>query len=413
MKKLHELHDAAGRFAAKYTDQQVEQVKELRAEGWTLPQIQRKTGLSSSQVHYLVYLKKPDEAMSTATVSNSKQKITRLTNGSFSVVDGPAVHDEDLKDESAVMLAHGFDPNRFLLTSVVDSYWGENSEGLPLYQTKIKLTPKTVDFDKLADDVSSAVVPVPPVAIKRRTGKNTLVIPLFDLHFGISTASTMQPYLDQIEAVIETGFKNILIILGGDIFHSDSVTRSVTVKGTQLDHVDMAQALDDADQFFTELMSEACLYSRHVSVISVPGNHDFDVAYVWARAMKAKYAEAVDYFDVTRSTWATVQIGHVGILAAHGDVAKARLRDIFSTEAVDIWAASKFRAIFSGHFHKEVAIDDFGCELFQVGTPKPADAWEIRKGLVMSKRKMELFTFDDSHLVSTYYIYPDYKEKSN
>lgn len=405
---MENLHDASGRFTKKYTDSQILKIQQLHTQGLKLQQIAVKTGLSISQVRYLVYLKKPVKTTTTA----STPKITKLADGSISSVGFRACRDGEKQDENAILLAHGMDPQQFLLTSVVDNFWGKDDEGQPLYQTKIKAVPKEIDVKSLVDSINKQITPLKPVKTKLRTGKNTLIVPLFDLHFGISSYDTMKPFLDQIIATIEQGFKTVLIILGGDYFHSNSITRSITVKGTQLDHVNMEQALDDCDRFFTELMSASLSYAAHTIVISVPGNHDMDLSYVWARAMKQRYSKAADTFEVTADTWAAFNVDQCGFMIAHGDIAKDRLFNLFTGEAKDIWYKTNFHGIFYGHFHKEIVTDDKYALVFQVGTPKPADAWEKRHGLVMSTRKMELFEFDKSHLVSTYYIYPDYKKEN-
>lgn len=408
IKGLKRLRNNNGQFDAKYTDEDINRVHALRDQGLTFSEISDETGLTKTQVRYVIYYKHPATSHPT---TNSSQSATS-TDGTVTQVGYRTLKAGLSKQtDEDILKAHELDPKKFTLISVTDNYWGKDTEtGEPLYQTKIKAAPKDYDLDTLIETVNEEVKPVKLDITKTATGKTTLIIPLFDLHFGISTYQTMKPFLNQIENVLQQGFLNVLIILGGDYFHSDSITKSVTVKGTQLDHVDMVQALQDGDKFFDELMETALTCSEYVSVISVPGNHDADISYIWSRAMKQKYGKSTYIFNVESETWTAFSIESCGFLIAHGDVAKNRLPMLFADQAKEIWSKTDFHGVFYGHFHKEITTDDFGCSIFQVGTPKPADAWEKRNGLVMSKRKMELFEFDDSHLLSTRYIYPDYKD---
>lgn len=407
IKDLKRARSDNGTFAEKYTADDINRIHELRSRGLTFSEISAKTGLTQTQVRYVIYYKHPSTQASTPHSSQS----TTSTDGTVTQVGYRTLKAGLSKQtDSDVLKAHGLDPAKFTLTSVTDNYWGKDDEGEPLYQTKIKAEPKEYDLGQLIETVNEEVKPVKLNVEKTSTGTTALIIPLFDLHFGISTFETMKPFLDQIKDVLKQGFLHVLVILGGDYFHSDSITKSVTVKGTQLDHVDMVKALKDGDRFFDELMTSALTCSGDVSVISVPGNHDADVSYVWANAMKRKYGESTYVFDVESETWTAFNFGRCGFLIAHGDVAKNRLPMLFADQAKEIWSKTDFHGVFYGHFHKEITTDDYGCSVFQVGTPKPADAWEKRNGLVMSTRKMELFEFDESHLLSTRYIYPDYED---
>ena len=224
------------------------------------------------------------------------------------------------------------------------------------------------------------------------------------MHFGISTYDAMKTYLDQIEDVVNQGFNSVLVVLGGDYFHSNSVTTSKTVKGTPLDPVDMPKAIADGSEFFMELVDYIIEKANHVVILSVPGNHDADLSYVWSVGMKRRYQRFVDHFEITTNTWTAFNVDRCGFLVAHGDVAKSRLPMLFANDAKQIWSKTDYHACFWGHFHKEVVNDDSGVVTFQVGTPKPSDNWERRKGFTMSRRKMELFEFNKERLVSIRYL---------
>lgn len=405
IKGLKRLRNDSGTFAEKYTPQDINRVHALRDQGLTFSQISSQTGLTQTQVRYVIYYKHP----STTSPTHHSSQSTTSTDGTVTQVGYRTLKAGLSKQTDAdVLKAHGLDPRKFTLTSVTDNYWGrDNATGEPLYQTKIKAEPKEIDLDTIISTLQEEVEPLPSIDVNTGTASNKrlLVIPLFDLHFGIATYDTYRPYLEKIEhRIASERYSAILVILGGDIFHSDSMTKSVTAKGTQLDHVNMTQAVDDATKFTRELLDFSLEHADTLGVSSIPGNHDQDIGYVWATGLQQLYANRIELFGVTTNTYDAMNFGNVGILAAHGDVAKSRLPMLFANDAKEIWSQTSYHAIFSGHFHKEVTTDESGVVCYQVGTPKPADNWEKRNGLIMSRRKLELFDFSDTTLNAIYYI---------
>ncbi|MGR2462774.1 hypothetical protein ACUX4R_28355, partial [Salmonella enterica] len=75
-------------------------------------------------------------------------------------------------------------------------------------------------------------------------GKRNLVIPLADLHFPILSERKFETYLSDVLAIINKGYKTIVIEVLGDIFHSNAMKASQTIKGTQLEDVDMVEAIE-------------------------------------------------------------------------------------------------------------------------------------------------------------------------
>lgn len=402
----------------KWTNDKLQKLQDLRDQGLTVDQIADRLNLRPRTIRYaferLHQLErrgqfvpktiKPTKKRSDKSKSTGSHHVNKngsITSSSLiTIKDGQKLTDKELLEK------HGLDPDKFTVERYVSNAWGKPEPNSTSYQTKITVKPINYDLDDVIKSINQDIEPVKP--IKRNNSnffKNTLIVPLFDLHFGISTYDSMKPYLDQIYCLIANQpYTNLLIILGGDYFHSDSMTKSQTVKGTQLDHVDMEKAIQDGTKFFNKLMSCAIAFSKHVHIISVPGNHDSDLAYVWGLGMKERYKNEVDSFNITLNTWAAFNIDKCGFLIAHGDIAKNRLPLLFASDAKEIWSKTDYHAVFWGHFHKEVVSDDDGVVEFQVGTPKPSDKWETRKGFTMSRKKLELFEFNKNRLTSIHYL---------
>lgn len=65
------------------------------------------------------------------------------------------------------------------------------------------------------------------------------------------------------------GYNEIVIEQLGDLFHSDQIHVTQTVRGTQLDHANMRQAFHDAVKLFDQIIPLAIEYSNHVSMTAI------------------------------------------------------------------------------------------------------------------------------------------------
>lgn len=403
-----------------WTNEKLRRYQVLRDQGLKLDAVCDAMGITARQARYAGELiRRRKRAAGDMVASDSSSDAQRLTH--HLDADGLtsekvlAVKDGQDLDANDLLKAHGFNPEKFIVTSATSNFWGADSQGQPLYQTKIKVKP----VDVTVDDILAAVdahydAQAAPAVKKGRPEKyldRTLVIPLFDLHFGISTYQELVPYLKQIKERLNCFYKRVAIIVGGDYFHSDFMSRTMTAKtgGTQLEHVDNIQALRDGSRFFEELVDFAYHHSQSVDVTAIGGNHDRDKQYLWLYAMKQRYALYHDgpRFSLTMATRYAFKLDGVGVLIAHGDFAKRRLPLLFATEYPELWGSTGYHAIFSGHFHKEVTTDESGCVCFQVGTPKPSDNYERNNGYTMARKKLELFDFTPNRLLSIIYLEPD------
>ncbi|MFT9003781.1 MAG: hypothetical protein ABF991_03635 [Liquorilactobacillus hordei] len=310
------------------------------------------------------------------------------------VIKGQKMSDEDL------LRAHGYDPDKFILANAISNFWKQTPEAT-LFQTKISIKPKNeVSANDYVDIFNSKIEPIH--ILKRKTGKNNLVIPLYDMHWGWTKLKDVLDMLGQIQEIISNGYDEIHIIIGGDSFHSNLINKTMTAKGTQLDHADNVQALKDGTEFFSRLLEYALANSNKTVIHAISGNHDRDKQYMWIYAMQFKYPD-VEINNTNRARDA-FKLSNIGVMIAHGDLALKRLPMLFATEYPMIWASSTYRLVFTGHYHQEKVSDDNGVVVHQCGTPKPLDNYEDDQGFSMSRRKIQVFEFSTSRLKATYEI---------
>ncbi|AQN79939.1 hypothetical protein A9176_06060 [Leuconostoc garlicum] len=245
---------------------------------------------------------------------------------------------EQAKDPDFVLRAHGFDPTEWDIISARNNFWQQNSQEnglIDLYQSKITVKPK-VGKVSIDDALSVFNRDIKPVKVSNVTkGHNSILIPLFDMHFGITRIDKLQGHLQQIANILKSGHKNIEIIIGGDVLHSDFITKSQTSSNTQLDLVKTIRALNEAEEFFSSLIELSLKYSGNVEVKAVSGNHDTDSQYMFVWGLSKKFPQVV-FENVPNTERLAFQFDKIGVMVAHGNLALKRLPMLFANEYSDI-----------------------------------------------------------------------------
>ena len=120
---------------------------------------------------------------------------------------------------------------------------------------------------------NTPVAQIKPKVIKEAEGM--LEIPLFDMHFGIADMDYYRDTLEEILAIVSSKhWDKIIIPVGQDLFHNDSIVDGKTTKGTAIEKVNVRKAVYDAATFYFNLIDTALHKANSVEVIYSPGNHD-------------------------------------------------------------------------------------------------------------------------------------------
>lgn len=404
----------------KYDNNFLNRIKQDRANGLTQSDLMERYNLTHTQIKYVYRLLHNRD---TNTNSNGDDhfefgSVTRNQDGSVVANKLISLNQAQSLSDTDILTIFGYDPDSFNLNSFSYSAWGKDkATGQPLVSAKIKISPvtNTVTTDDFIDAINNDVEPVIPTSFQRQTSTNTtdqsLVIPLFDMHFGITDLEVAYTYLCHLEDLIsDKQYRDVVLVFGGDTFHSDFMTKSQTAKNTQLDHVDNKQALADATSFFDDLIRIVNNHADHIDVLAVGGNHDYDKQYLWMYAMSIKWQKFAE-FHLTTETRQYFQVGHVMLAVLHGDQALNKIANLMSTENPSMWADSTARIALSGHFHKnvikQVGDNDDGVMLYQCSTIKPSDQYESDKGFTMAGHKLEVFTLNNHRIVGINYLYND------
>ena len=313
---------------------------------------------------------------------------------------------EQAKDPDFVLRAHGFDPDEWDIISARNNFWQQNSQEnglIDLYQSKITVKPKSDDELTPQDIANLFKADIKPYTIKQvARDTHNLVVPLPELHFGITTMLDVKGHLDRLLELINKGYKTIVIEQLGDLFHSSQMWSSQTLKGTLLDEVNMVQAVEDAKQFFDVLVTAALQNSTTLHIKQMAGNHSGNMEYMFMEYLKAKYPQVVIKNNIKfRDAYL---LDNVGIMLAHGDLAPKNLPMLFANEFGGVWSLAHSREIHKGHFHREKIVDEGGVISRQIGTVKPNDNYEIMNGWTLSKKELYALEYDSDKLVAEWHV---------
>lgn len=248
---------------------------------------------------------------------------------------------------------------------------------------------------------------IPPAKVEPAVyvpAESMLEVPLFDMHFGIADYKFYEGMLAQIVGIITSRrWDKIVIPVGQDLFHNDSIANGTTTKGTLIEKVDLYKAVEDAEKFYFNIIDASIENSNTVEVVYSPGNHDKTVGWMFSRILKHRYGDIVDDTVKERKAvlWKDCFIGFT-----HGekknDTANG-LRGKFTMEFPLEFASAKVREIHAGHLHSESERDEYGIQIRRVACGNKSDTWTDEQGFKSIKRFM-LFDWAPGRLRAIYYI---------
>ena len=335
---------------------------------------------------------------------NDKKQTIKTTSNGDSEVDVECLFNTKRKftPDELLELA-GLSTADFTLKQVKGSKWSVVTTKYGRkwnFYASVVATPNTASLDDMVAEINKSVKPI-EVEHDEQDEVTNLVLPFPDMHFGWTTYADIRNKITQIQEIIEKNYDTIVIEQLGDLFHSDQMHSSQTVRGTILDDVNMRDAFRYASQMFSDIIPLALKHANHVRYYTVFGNHSGDLEYAYALALKARYPQVEFHLgdEQPQTDWrCAYQLGHVGIMLCHGDVAKNQISGLFPNEYKHIWADTETHEIMSGHFHSEKFRDANGIMWRQLGTAKPNDPYEIKNGFTSSKKVMYAFAYDDTRM---------------
>lgn len=303
----------------------------------------------------------------------------------------------------------GLDPKQFMLKSVKGSEWSvvSTKEGRRWnYSSSIQAEPKEIDSEVVIDYLVGKVRPyaAPERNTKPLDTTDYLAVPIFDSHFGSSTFGTYEEALkEQLDIISKKFYNKAVVILGGDILHVDTV-KSQTTKGTQLDTTNVEDMIDDALRYFEPLIESLYQHTNKLSIVSVAGNHDYTLSYMFARILQKEYESYNIAWDIDMyEHYKAVTLGDNFIGVTHGDKGKKNYVSIYASQFPVEWSNTSNRELFTGHLHNEMDKDLGGIYQRQCSTLKPADQWTKDLGVV-SRPSLTMVEYNEYKTRAVFYV---------
>lgn len=394
----------------KWTEQEIDRLKDLINEGYTNKEIAiilsneygrefTKTSVKSKRQR-LNKVTPPRTVDGQSINENKRYNIDgTISQAEFDVK--MAFYQKDSKTPEDILKYKGYDPEEWEISQVTTNEWTTTTADIQKWNQQLKFVVKPKTNTSIKDLATKLLQSVEPAFVKPIIkGKRNLVIPLADLHFPILSERKFETYLSDVLAIINKGYKTIVIEVLGDIFHSNAMKASQTIKGTQLEDVDMVEAIELAKTFFITLIDESLRKSSEVRIEFASGNHS-DFEYLFLMYLETLYPQvSVNKHNLPRIAY---QLDNVGIMLTHGHFGKkGDYPMLFATEFRDVWSKSSWLEIHQGHYHSMEAQNLKGVIHRQLGTIKPNDQYESENGYTMNYKSTQAFEYSADKLKVIY-----------
>ena len=233
-----------------------------------------------------------------------------------------------------------------------------------------------------------------------------LEIPLFDMHWGISFLEHYKTALHDILSLIHSKFwDRIVIPVGQDYFHNDSIVNPTTTKGTVVDKVDMIRAVKEGRDFIIAIIEASLQSANSVQVFYSAGNHDRSISWMFMQVLLERYGPAI--VDDSMEYRKVFTYGKNSVMVTHGDSKQAtakNLAHIFPISFPEEFAQATIREVHAGHLHHETEADIYGVMVRRLSSGAAVDDWSNRQDFIGTHRRFMVFEWDLDSLRSIHYI---------
>lgn len=289
----------------------------------------------------------------------------------------------------------------------VKQKWVKGPQGSQLMVKKDYVQDWNILKEQILRDIKKHAPDYKRVKTKTKNQGNLLVISLGDIHLGkLAVASeTGEDYnmdiaytraVEGVQGLIQkaNGFTidSVLLIIGNDILHTDTLDRKTTNKTPQdtdgMWHENFLRAKDLYVEVIEMLFPLGNLYVQFND-----SNHDRMSGFFLAQTIEAWFRNSDITFDVTMKPRKYFQYGNNLIGTCHGESKEADLPLIMATECPEEWGTSTKRYWYCHHIHHKKSKEHMGVCVEYLRSPSGIDAWHSRNGY-LSNKAIEAFIHD-------------------
>lgn len=267
------------------------------------------------------------------------------------------------KSPTEIVKLLNIDTNEWKLSS----YWNKQvGDGWRISALVTKIKEK--DENKLFEDLLSSWTPkkhyiTGGLKVNKNLPEVCGVISMQDIHFGKEGNETIDlDFEEALTDLVERGsashhIKVLYFVIGGDLINMDTFG-GTTTSGTPLDNsmkaTDAYMQAFDSMHWAVEKLTDYC---DKLVVVYLPGNHDrlssFHLVHALSKSIDSPKIEwDVDYAERKVHVW-----GNNFNAFEHGDVKSKSTPLVYATEFPALWGKSKFRTLFTGHYHQNRKVE--------------------------------------------------------
>lgn len=311
----------------------------------------------------------------------------------------------DLLNESDLLKAMGLDPNEFeTTTNTANRWWLDKGNVLERIRNgQIKINFRKKKFELNQDSIEDILfnLDLEPITVYKpeRKGDGLLYHAINDTHFGNATYDDYKGHQSEIVTWNESKqWDTIIIKQGGDFFHTNN-SEGTTVAGTKVGHdVDLLKMTQYGLDFMKPIIQTALENSANVKYVYIEGNHDKDIARMFAIFIRELYPQ-MD-FDITDNTFKSYKYQDVFLGFLHGDKPRNanKVANVFFQMFREDIANAKTVEIHTEHLHHEKVKEDMGFVIRTNTTANPDDKWHSENGFIGTRKIFQSFIYNDKSL---------------
>lgn len=303
--------------------------------------------------------------------SNGEEEVTRL------------VPEEAFDNPENLLKELGYNPEAWDVIESSRAKWGKK-EGKTFFSVRTRVRPKTSEITQieLLQSILTEVSKYKPNPILYPTvipnKKQSLVIPLYDLHYSVDNLPYFRKFLGEIHAEMgESTYEEITIILGGDALEHDNFVFT-TEAGTRTEGTNIRKDYVALYHFLAELFNLALDKATKVRYYNVRGNHSPSMDWTLSFMLQELFPQIE--MDIEPDSLKAISVYDTFIALEHGDIKSAkRVEESIGYLYRDLFAECNFHYIFTGHLHGEKEILSDTGTFVKIRFPSPADSNEWSK----------------------------------
>lgn len=281
----------------------------------------------------------------------------------------------------------------------LSQYWNKEKSDKWLVSALVTKIVKTKE-DYIKDIIENFKPKYEPVIIRKQKRHRyvSCVLSMQDMHIGkAGNDDIIEQYFTSLEQLTESVSNNYFIddlvyVIGGDILNMDTFNGTTTF-GTPVENSDTAykvyaEAFDALYQGI-RFLKERC---ETLHIMFIPGNHDRLSSYHLVHALSKAIQEESIVWHADYSERKVLTFNNNFFAFEHGDVNTKNSLLVYATEFSQEWGETKFRTLYTGHYHKKKTVEYItedeitGFSVKIIPSLSKTDYWHYHNKFIGSKR---------------------------